>query len=229
MQRHTGLKPGKPMAAISAKKLAAMKAAGLHPSSTLTNRGTLGAKSSAGNGLPESLRRTSTLKPGGQLRQVSEKKTATAEAAGKRVAPSLKTTYTGPSPAVCKLVDARADDRCEFPTCWAPWDDRHHRLNRKAGGRHGEMRERLNSAAWLICLCRHHHDYVTSAKGKKLAAAKAAGWVLVEGQDAERRPVLTSHSQMWVVLDNRGGITQIDESEIAADGTYSPVVVEAVA
>jgi hypothetical protein len=119
----------------------------------------------------------------------------------------------GPTRRTRLLVYARAGATdgwpggCEWPGCTRPRTDVHHRLNRKAGGRHGQMRARLNRAAWLLACCRHHHRQVTSAHGDELAAARAAGWLLVEGQDAAVVPVLTRHHQGPVLLDDAGGWT----------------------
>lgn len=109
----------------------------------------------------------------------------------------------GPSRRVCLLVDGRAAGLCEWPGCGRRATDRHHRLNRKAGGRHGTADERMNTAPWLLGACRLHHDQVTSAVGAALAEARGRGWVLIEGQDAEAVPVLTRHwpEPIWLDVD----------------------------
>jgi len=106
--------------------------------------------------------------------------------------------YTGPSDAVKALVDGRSGLRCEWPGCPRRQQDRHHRLNRKAGGRHGDARERVNGAAWLLGACRPHHDRVTNPVGEVRVEAERMGWILREHQDAETVPVLTGRG--WVLL-----------------------------
>lgn len=87
--------------------------------------------------------------------------------------------------------------------------DVHHRLNRKDGGRFGEMRDRLNGTAWLLDVCRHHHRLVTNPVGDDRTLALTMGWILEEftnGQptDALLVPVLTRHHPGPVLLDNAG-------------------------
>lgn len=134
--------------------------------------------------------------------------------AGRGVAPRLAVTapkrrHTGPTVAVRALVRARSGGLCEWPGCPRPGIDLHHRLNRKLGGRHGEMRARINGAAWLLDACRPHHERVTSSVGEVRVEAERMGWVLREHQDAEVTPVLTCHG--WVLLTPDGSYT-----------TYSP-------
>lgn len=114
-----------------------------------------------------------------------------------------KARYTGPKRWVCKRVDERSGRMCEWPGCTRRGVERHHRLNRKIGGRHGEIAERLNGPAWLLKVCRPHHRAVTSAFGEQLAEAKAWGWVLTEDQDAHRVPVMTRHDEepVWFLPD----------------------------
>jgi hypothetical protein len=118
---------------------------------------------------------------------------------------------TGPSVNVRKLVDARCGAQdghpgiCEWPGCTRQRVQRHHRLNRKSGGRHGDMRAEVNSASYLLGSCAEHHDRVTSAVGAVLAEARTMGWVLLEGQDARLVPVLTRHSLAPIMLDDAGG------------------------
>jgi hypothetical protein len=111
---------------------------------------------------------------------------------------------TGPTPQVRALITARSGGRCEWPGCPRLATDIHHRLNRKAGGRHGEARERINSAAWLIAACRPHHDRVTSPVGAARVLAEHMGWLLREYQDAELTPVLTRHAPLPVLLTAAG-------------------------
>lgn len=114
---------------------------------------------------------------------------------------------TGPTAAVCTLVDARSGGRCEWPGCPRPQQDRHHRLNRKAGGRHGEAAVRINGAAWLLATCRPHHVRVTNPTGDVRVEAERMGWILREHQDAEVTPALTCHSLSPVWLTAAGSYT----------------------
>lgn len=118
---------------------------------------------------------------------------------------SKKTKNTGPKRSVVTLLRARSGGLCEFPDCGKPATEKHHRLNRKYGGRHGQMAERINGVAWLLDACSWHHAYVTSAHGEALAWARRFGWVLVEGQDALLVPVLVRHSPSVVFLAGDGG------------------------
>lgn len=119
-------------------------------------------------------------------------------------APAKRPGYTGPKRSVCDMVDKRSGKRCEFPSCTSAQDHRHHRLNRKAGGRRGEMRERLNSAAWLLGVCTVHHEIVTNPVGEVRETVERMGWVLREGQDATAVEVATRHHPEPVWLDNSG-------------------------
>ncbi len=119
---------------------------------------------------------------------------------------------TDPKRSVCELVDERSKGMCEWQGCPRLGVDRHHRLNRKSGGRHGEMAELVNGAAWLLKVCKVHHAYVTSAYGKQLAEVRRKGWVLREGQNALRVPVLTRHDEepVWLLPD--GSFLRFEEA-----------------
>lgn len=119
-------------------------------------------------------------------------------------APAKRQAYTGPKRSVCELVDARSGGMCEFPGCIHPQDHRHHRLNRKSGGRRGEARERLNGAAWLLGVCATHHDIVTNPTGELRETVERMGWVLREHQDARTTEVFTRHSVDPVWLSDDG-------------------------
>jgi hypothetical protein len=114
--------------------------------------------------------------------------------------PQKRPRYTGPKVSVQKLVDRRSGKRCEWPGCHQPATERHHRLNRKSGGRHGEAHERVNGAAWLLSVCHAHH----LALPKRRAIAERLGWLLREHQDATQVPALTRHDPEPVWLDNSG-------------------------
>lgn len=110
---------------------------------------------------------------------------------------------TGPTKETRLLVWQRSGGACEWPGCPAMATDVHHRLNRKMGGRKGEMALRINGTAWLLAACRVHHRRVTSAFGPALSDARVSGWVLLEGEDGACVPVQTRHG--YVLLDNLGG------------------------
>ena len=124
---------------------------------------------------------------------------------------------TGPTARVRRLVYLRCGADlgprgrilepgwCEWPGCWSPRTDLHHRLNRKTGGRHGDRADELNQAAWLLATCRDHHQQVTSPSAAQLVEARAMGWLLREHEDALLVPVLTRHHPVPVLLDNDGG------------------------
>lgn len=131
--------------------------------------------------------------------------------------------YTGPPQAVCRMVDKRSGRMCEWPGCPRPQDHRHHRLDRGMGGRHGEMHDLINGAAWLLAACFEHHERVTNPVGEVLAEAKANGWVLIEGQDATTVPVLTRHAAGRVLLDNLGGWHQPKEDVMTDRMTFGQV------
>ena len=110
---------------------------------------------------------------------------------------------TGPKRPVLEVVNERAGELCEFPICIHRWTDTHHRLNRKSGGRHGEMAERINGAEWLLKACREHHAWVTSPVGDRRESAMRMGWLLLEREEALHIPVLTRHDEqpIWLLPD----------------------------
>jgi hypothetical protein len=116
---------------------------------------------------------------------------------------------TGPGDTVRKMVDGRAGGWCEWPGCSERGTQRHHRLGRKAGGRHGQASDLLNGAAWLLKVCHAHHAMVTSPHGEALGAARASGWLLMEGQNAEAVPVVVRWWVAPVLLDAYGGWTAV--------------------
>lgn len=119
-------------------------------------------------------------------------------------APVKRQAYTGPKRSVCALVDARSGGMCEFPGCVSPQEARHHRLNRKMGSRHGEARERLNGAAWLLAICTIHHEIITNPTGDLRETVERMGWVLREHQDATQTEVFTRHQVDPVFLTTDG-------------------------
>lgn len=111
---------------------------------------------------------------------------------------------TGPARSVRQIVYERSGGWCEWPGCTQQRAEVHHRLGRKAGGRHGSMSDLINQAAWLLAACREHHWQVTSPVGAVREQACADGWLLVEGQDARSVPVLTRHWPGPILLDDEG-------------------------
>lgn len=127
----------------------------------------------------------------------------------RRVAIVRRHVYTGPTAMVRALVRKRAGHECEWPVCGRVGTDYHHRLNRKQGGRHGERREQINQASWILLCCRTHHTLVTSPSGEGRVAARMSGWLLYEEENALEVAVHTRHG--WVLLDDEGGWTALSE------------------
>ena len=163
------------------------------------------------------LKRTTQLRSNTPLRPRSEKRDAEFRAQGwplnSTFAPRPREPHdaaprrrdTGPKQSTVELLYIRSGRVCEWPGCGQPATEKHHRLNRKNGGRHGDAHERVNGVAWLLHACHLHHAYVTSPSGERLDIAKAMGWLLLEYQDALRVPVLTCHAGEPVWLDADGG------------------------
>jgi hypothetical protein len=166
LSRKTPLRSTKPIAPMSERRLAELRAAGVPPNSTFMPR----------------QRANLDRQPRNSARR-----------------------NTGPTAATTKLLHRRSGKVCEWPGCVQPATEKHHRLNRKYGGRHGEAHERVNGIAWLLHACNTHHAYVTSPFGERRVRALAMGWLLVEHQDAFRVPVLTCHDDEPVWLDAEGG------------------------
>lgn len=121
--------------------------------------------------------------------------------------------YTGPPEKVRRLVRKRAERTCEWPACGRVGTDYHHRLNRKAGGRHGERKEQINSASWVVLACRPHHEYVTSPHGAAREDVKARGWLVEEHQVAGEVPIRLDGG--LVLLDDDGNRLSVDPPEVA--------------
>lgn len=121
---------------------------------------------------------------------------------------------TGPTAKVRALVRKRSGGQCEWPGCWQQAIQQHHRLNRKNGGRHGEMGRRINQAAWILDACHTHHDRVTDPVGVARQEVEEAGWLLREHQDARDTPVTTRHGRVWLADD--GSISNTPPTEEAA-------------
>jgi hypothetical protein len=169
-----------PISPFSAKKLAALKAAGLHPSSTLTNRGTLGAKSSAGNGLPAELRR----KP-------------------------MKATYRSTGPDLLTVQAVWVRDLCRCAWCGEhvdPYGERsmdwsiQHRRPRRAGG---DPRPETNLPGNLVL---YHGSGTTSCHGKAEGSERAkaidTGHILPAVALPYLMPITHAvHGRVWLTDD----------------------------
>jgi hypothetical protein len=177
MQRKTPLRARTPLRQISDRRREKLAAQGItNPSSTLI------PKPGKGNGWPTN----GTFRP--QRESLDRKPLAN----------------TGPKRSTVEMLKNRSGGVCEWPGCTRPATDKHHRLNRKQGGRHGVMRTLLNGVAWLLHACRPHHRRVTSPTGEVRDQVERMGWVLREHQDAVRVPVLTRHDPEPVWLDDAG-------------------------
>jgi hypothetical protein len=115
--------------------------------------------------------------------------------------PAKRPRNTGPTPLVRRVIAKRSGGDCEWPVCPRAATDIHHRLNRKAGGRRGEMAERINQPSWLLHACRDHHAVVTSPHGEARLMALAMGWLLLEGHEARDVPVVSRHGRVWLLND----------------------------
>lgn len=150
------------------------------------------------------------------INQISKKRRAKLAAAGivhptstlvparkPAMAAAKKPAFTGPKRSVCDLVDVRSGGLCEWPQCTQRGTDRHHRLNRKMGGRKGAAKATVNGTAWLLKVCTVHHAYVTSPVGERRAVARSMGWLLHENEDAARVAVWTRHHDqpVWLLAD----------------------------
>lgn len=129
-----------------------------------------------------------------------------ASQAGRQVPARRRPKNTGPTAKVRALVRLRSRGICEWPVCGREATDIHHRLNRKQGGRQGEMAQRINQPAWLLHACRGHHRAVTSPVGAALDLAIDSGWLLREGSDALLIPVVSRHGRIWLT-DNGLALT----------------------
>jgi 5-methylcytosine-specific restriction enzyme A len=118
-----------------------------------------------------------------------------------RKALAIRRRSTGPRVVVVDLVYERAGYSCELDG--APvGPDRgmdhhiHHRRPRRAGG---SARPDTNSAANLLLLCPPCHEVIETQR----TAAVAGGWLLHDGQDPARTPVLIG-AERWLYLTADG-------------------------
>lgn len=121
----------------------------------------------------------------------------------RKVAAKVQRRDTGPDQATRLLIWDRCNGYCEWPGCLAMATDVHHRLNRKAGGRKGAMREILNSPPWLLAACRFHHEFVTHPVGAERVQVEAWGWVLREGQHGDVVPAKVHQGFRYLTMDGR--------------------------
>lgn len=114
---------------------------------------------------------------------------------------------TGPTTKVRQIIRGRSGGWCELalPCCSYLACQASHRLAKKKGGRHGEMRKRVNGAAWILDACPECHRAITSAEEPLLSEYRDAGLLLREGQDARLVPVRSRHFPRPVLLDDEGG------------------------
>lgn len=146
------------------------------------------------------------------IRPVSDKRRAMLAAHGitfiANTLVSLGRSDSGPPRRVRRAVARRSGGICEWPGCWRVATDMHHRLNRKNGGRHGDMQELTNGPEWLLHCCRMHHHVATSPVGLMRLTVIDMGWLLTEGQDAAVVLALTRHAPDPVRL-LRSGLLEV--------------------
>jgi hypothetical protein len=111
---------------------------------------------------------------------------------------------TGPSRLIVGKVFERANGWCEFPGCGRVADDPHHRYERGAGGTGPKSAAApwINLPGNLLAACRRHNDWASNVEPAK---AEHMGWILRDPKvPASRVPVMTCHSECWVLLDDKG-------------------------
>jgi hypothetical protein len=148
---------------------------------------------------PGPVRRKPLQPTGGQLRRSPFRRgPAAAEAKTQR--------DTGPPTAARRKVRARSGRLCELalPGCWGQATQACHRLGKKFGGRHGAMAVLINGPAWFLHGCGWCHRLTTSAEEPHLSRYRAAGLLLVEGQDARQVAVKVRWWPVKVRLDDDG-------------------------
>jgi hypothetical protein len=160
------------------------------------------------------LARHKGLERGGPLRPVSDKKL---KAAGGWLASTFtpkvssagrpRTTRRMPA-EVAELVKARSGDRCEFGIegCWGTAGESHHRITRKAGGRHRAARAGSDRCSNLIRGCHACHQVVTD--NPKWAYTQ--GWCLREWQEPSQEPVL--RRGQLVYFTDSGDVVSFDKA-----------------
>lgn len=113
--------------------------------------------------------------------------------------------FTGPTPAVQKIVKARSGGVCEFTGCTDAGGHIHHRRPRRMGG---SKAPETNGVANLLHLCCGHHDWVESNR----AAAIVKGLLLYATADPGGALVWTRHSDGPIFLTPDGGWVRYEEA-----------------
>lgn len=112
--------------------------------------------------------------------------------------------YTGPTPEVIALVEARDGGLCV--RCNQPAGDKDHRQGRGMGGTKGAESDRINGAAWLLTLCGSGNTSGCHGwKETNRVEAVALGYRIernAAARDAEQVPVFTYRG--WALFSNDG-------------------------
>ena len=88
-------------------------------------------------------------------------------------------------PLRCQLAVERGV-MCEWPGCPRTWDDMHEAKSRARGGS-------ITDPDNIVCLCRHHHDWVTREPELSRCATIVTGMCSIWGWDCKILK-LTLHS-----------------------------------
>lgn len=142
------------------------------------------------------------------LPQVGRKRAEAAEAAGKPVRPALATRPTpAVPPDVRAVLQQRSTGWCEMelPGCLMVGTDPAHRISRKAGGRSGSAKARLDRASNVLWACRRCHDWCHTNP----AEAYDLGLMLREHHDPRQEPVVRRGELVY--LDDTGGVLPFAE------------------
>lgn len=146
------------------------------------------------------LRARSTLRAT-PIAQVSEKRAVRLAAAGARSTFLPARPEPAVPPKVRAALRARSGGVCEIqlPGCTGTAVDPSHRKKVGAGGRHGEAKVAHDVLSNLLDACRADHDELH----RRPAWAKhpSRGWMLDEGQDPVRVPVLYRGVLSWLADD----------------------------
>jgi hypothetical protein len=87
-----------------------------------------------------------------------------------------------------------------------------HRLNRKAGGRHGAAAALINRPSNRITLCWSHNVRAESSASFAVMA-RTMGWKLEEHEDPTKVAVYHVGFREWRLLDDDGSYTVVDGRE----------------
>jgi cytochrome c553 len=150
---------------------------------------------------------TSGVDGSAALPNPSTKKKVHSRALGK----GLRTTHSTFLPEPAALIDERCGGWCEIALgdfCWGLATEYSHRITQKAGGRHGEAKERSDRASNALKACHHCHHVITVTPWK--VDAHANGWVLEEWQEPTQVPVL--YRGDLVYLDDAGDKHSYEEA-----------------